>query len=97
MPEILELAYATIILCFVDDGVAAMRHLQRGLENPMREFYHGDKRVAYYRQTGEILCPESYAAPKFNVPTIQVSTDREYEPSIDEIVKQIQSSDAYGL
>jgi hypothetical protein len=97
MPEILELAYATIILCFVDDGVAAMRHLQRGLENPIREFYHGDKRVAHYRQTGEILCPESYAAPKFNVPTIEVSTDGEYEPSIDEIVKQIQSSDAYGL
>jgi Cdc6-like AAA superfamily ATPase len=31
---------------------------------------------------------------KFNIPTIQVSTDGEYIPCIDEIVKQIQSSDA---
>ena len=30
-------------------------------------------------------------------PTIEVSTDGEYVPCIDEIVKQIQSSDAYGL
>ena len=63
MPEILELASAWIVLCSADDSVAARRHLQRGLENPNREFYHGDKRVAHYRQTGEILSPESYAAP----------------------------------
>jgi adenylate kinase family enzyme len=94
MPRILELAGAWIVLCSVDDAVAAGRHLQRGLENPNREFYHGDKRVAHYRKTGEILSPESYAAPKFNVPTIQVLTDGEYVPCIDEIVKQIQSSDA---
>jgi hypothetical protein len=73
--------------------VAARRHLQRGLENHDREFYHGDKRVAHYRKTGEILSPESYTAPKFNVPTIEVSTDGEYVPSMDEIVKQIQSSE----
>jgi 2-phosphoglycerate kinase len=96
MPEILELACASIVLCSAD-AVAAKRHFQRGLENPNREFYHGDKRIAHYRQTGEILSPDSYAAPKFNVPTIEVSTDGEYEPSIDEIVKQIQSSDTYGL
>ena len=97
LPGILELASAWIVLCSADDAVAARRHLQRGLENPNREFYHGDKRVAHYRETGEILSPESYAAPKFNVPTIQVSTDGDYVPCIDEIVKQIQSSDAYGL
>ena len=90
MPKILELSRVRIVVCFVDDGVATSRHLQRGLENPNREFYHGDNRVAHYRQTGEILSPESYAAPSFNVPTIQVSTDGEYVPSIDEIVKQIQ-------
>ena len=37
--------------------------------------------------------PKVMHAPKFNVPTIEVSTDGEYVPSIDEIVKQIQSSD----
>ena len=94
MPKILELACASIILCSADDAVAARRHLQRGVENPNREFYHGDNRVAHYRETGEVLAPENYAEPKFKVPTIQVSTDGEYIPCIDEIVKQIKSSDA---
>ena len=89
MAKILELASPWIVLCSGHDAGAASRHLQRGLENPNREFFHGDKRVAHYRQTDEILFPESYEAPKFNVPTIQVSTDGEYVPCIDEIVKLI--------
>lgn len=91
MPKIFELASSMIILCSVDDVLAARRHLQRGLENPEREFYHGDNRVVHYRKTGEFLHPASYTAPKFNAPTIEVSTDREYVPCIDEIVRQIQS------
>jgi len=89
IPKIVELAMPVIVLCCVDDAVAARRHLQRGLENPNREFYHGDIRVAHYKETGEILSPETYAAPQFNVPTIEVSTDGEYVPGIDEIVRQI--------
>jgi adenylate kinase len=95
LPKILELASPMIVLCSVDDVIAARRHLQRGLENPNREFYHSDNRVVHYRKTGEFLSPASYTAPKFNVPTIQVSTDGEYVPRIDEIVKQIQSSNVY--
>lgn len=94
MPRILELASPLIVLCSADGAVAARRHLQRGLENPNREFYHGDKRVADYRKTGKISPSVSYTAPNFNIPTIQVSTDGQYIPGIDEIVKQIQSSDA---
>jgi hypothetical protein len=90
MPEILELASPWIVLCSVEAGVASKRHLQRGLEDPNRDFYHGDNRVAHYRKTGEILAPESYAAPKFNLPTIEVQTDPEYNPGIDEIVRLIQ-------
>jgi len=74
--------------------VAARRLLQQGLGNPTREFYRGGKGVAHDRKTGEISPPGSYTAPKFNVPTIQVSTDGEYLRCIDEIVKHIQSSDA---
>jgi hypothetical protein len=64
------------------------------LENPNREFYHSDNRVVHYRKTGEFLLPASYTPPKFNVPTIEVSTDDEYIPCIDEIVKRIKSSDS---
>ena len=94
MAKILELASPLIVLCSVDDASAARRHLQRGLENPEREFYHGDRRVAHYRKTGEILPPADYRAPKFDVPTIEVWTDEEYDPCIDEIVRQIRSSAA---
>ena len=90
MPKILELASTWIVLCSCDDELAARRHLARGLENPNREYYHGDRRVAHYRKTGEILPPDTYAAPEFAVPTISVSTDAEYAPSLDEVVKQIQ-------
>jgi adenylate kinase family enzyme len=91
MPEILESGSPIIILCSVDEMIAAKRHLQRGLDNPEREFYHEDNRVVHYRKTGEFLLPAGYDAPKLDVPTINVSTDREYNPSIDEIVKLIQS------
>lgn len=94
LPKIFELASPILVLCSVDEIVAARRHLQRGLENPNREFYHSDNRVVHYRKTGEFLLPASYTAPKFKGPIIEVSTDGEYIPCLDEIVKQIQSSDA---
>ena len=94
IPRILELSLPLFIVCSIDEEIAAQRHLKRGLANPRREFYHEDKRVSLYRATGDIGTPGTYVAPKLNVPTIQVSTDGEYIPCIDEIVKQIQSSDA---
>jgi hypothetical protein len=93
MAKIVELASPWIILCMTNDEVAARRHLARGLENPEREFYHGDRRVGHYRKTGEVLPPASYEAPRFDAPTIEVSTDGEYVPAIDEIVRRIRSSD----
>ena len=89
MAAIRDLASPLIVICSPDEAVAARRHLQRGLEDPLREFYHGDKAVAHYRETGEILPRQSYAAPQLSVPTIEVSTDG--EPCIDEIVKRILS------
>ena len=91
MSKIAELASVWILLCSTDDAVAASRHLQRGLENSDREFYHGDRRVAHVKQTGEFLAPESYAPPEFNVPTIQVATNGEYVPSIEDIVARIRT------
>jgi adenylate kinase family enzyme len=91
MSKIAELASPLIVLCTIDDAVAAQRYLDRGLADPNREFYHGDNMVVHYRKTGEVLPHATWAAPKFDLPTIKVSTDGEYVPSIDEIVKQIRS------
>ncbi len=91
MPKILELSRPYIIICSVDEEIAAQRHLQRGLANPRREFYHSDKRVSIYRATEEIGTPGRYVAPNFNVPTLYVLTENDYSPSLDEITHQIQS------
>jgi GTPase SAR1 family protein len=89
MPKILELSQPFIILCTVEMETAAQRHLQRGLANPRREFYHEDKRVSLYRATGQIGTPQPYIAPNFDVPTIQVSTENDYSPTLEEIIYKI--------
>lgn len=94
MPKITDLANPYIVICTVSGDVAAKRHLQRGLDDSNREFYHGDKRVSVYKETGVMSPPGNYVAPYFNVPTITVSTEGEYSPCIDEIVSRIQSSNA---
>jgi len=91
MPHLVKLSSPWMILCSADDAVTTQRYLQRGLENQEWELYHGEGRVSHYRKTGEVLPPEPYEAPTLDVPTIEVSTDEGYVPSIDEIVKQISS------
>lgn len=90
IPTLIELSNVCIVLALIDQATAADRSIQRGLDNPDREFYHGDNRVVHFRNTGEILPPAEYAVPKFDVPTIEVTTDGEYDPSLDEIVRQIR-------
>ena len=94
MPRIIETGQPYVVVCAVDGMVAAKRHLERGVDDPNREFYHGDKRVSVYRETGAMSPPGSYVAPEFDVPTIHVSTEGEYSPSIDDVVNQIRSADA---
>jgi predicted kinase len=95
MPQILEISNPYLIVCSIDGEMATKRQLQRGLTDSGREFYHGDKRVAVYRATGEIMPPGQYVAPDLKiVPTIHVLTVRDYSPSLDEIVHQIQSQNA---
>jgi hypothetical protein len=91
LPKILELADALIVLCFADEIVTTSRALKRGLDEPDREFYHGDHRVVHFKQTGELLPPAVYEPPNFDIPTIRVSTDTEYDPTIDEVVHMIRS------
>ena len=91
LPAILELANIWIVLCSADDATTSDRPIQRGLENPEREFYHGDNRVVHFKRTGEILTPANYEGPNFDLPTINVWTENGYSPSIDEIVRMIRS------
>ena len=90
LPTIRETARVWMILCSADEATMSNRPIQRGLENPEREFYHGDNRVVHFKRTGEILAPAHYEEPNFDVPTIRVRTEEGYSPPIDEIVGNIR-------
>jgi hypothetical protein len=93
MGMIQELGNQVVLVCSVDGLVAAKRHLQRGLDDSRREFFHGDKRVSIFRETG-VFSAGDYSPPNFAVPTIQVSTADKYEPSINDMVSMIQVKEA---
>ena len=90
MQDITRHARTSVVLCKADEAATSMRPIQRGIDNPEREFYHGDGRVVHYKATGEILSPAPYDPPQFDLPTIEVFTDNGYEPSLDEIVSQLR-------
>lgn len=73
------------VLCEVDPGLAAKRHLQRGLDDPSRVFFHGDRRVSVFKETGEVLPPGDYVPPSFEVPTLRVGTTNGYDPGLTAI------------
>ena len=95
MPRIQELSDPFILVCAIDEMVAAQRHLQRGLADPQREFFHDDKRVAIYRETGVLSPPGEYSPPDFPLTTVEVSTTAEYAPSISDIVSMIGGMDVH--
>lgn len=80
-----------IVICEANAEVSAKRHLERGMNEPKREFYHGDKRVSHFRKTGVFLPAGDYKPPSIDVPTIRVSTLDGYSPELDEVRKQITS------
>jgi hypothetical protein len=77
------------IICTADPTLCAQRHLDRGLSDPAREFYHGDTRVKVFRQTGEFLPPGDYDPPAFDLPTLEVSTFDGYAPGLSDIIEFI--------
>jgi adenylate kinase family enzyme len=84
-----SLSEMSVVICEVRPEVAAKRHLQRGIDDVSREFYHGDNRVTHYKKTGEFLEPGDYQSPNFDVPTIIISTEDGYSPSLNSIKEKI--------
>src|SRR5580658_5745090 len=78
-------ARVCFVICSLDGDIAARRHLHRGLNDPNREFYHGDKLVAEYREQGILKPAGDYDPPAFDLPTIQVSTLDGYSPALNTI------------
>jgi len=96
VPRVQEIAQPFVIICDLDAEMSAKRHLERGLKDSKREFFHGDKRVSIYRETGQFLPGGDYESPNFEVPTLRVSTCNGYVPEIDEIAEFIKKTSNEG-
>ncbi|MEM1213226.1 MAG: AAA family ATPase [Planctomycetota bacterium] len=88
--ELAALSRVCAVQCVIDPQLAAERHLERGLADPNREFYHGDRRVALFRETGQPPTPGEYDAPRLDIETFTVSTDDGYKPSVERLADQLK-------
>ncbi|NLP35083.1 MAG: ATP-binding protein [Clostridiales bacterium] len=78
-----------ILICKTkNDRVSLERFVNRGLNNPLREFFHGDKGVELARR-GVELDVNPYDEPHIDVPTIYIETTGAYSPSIDELKTKV--------
>ncbi len=77
-----------LLICKVDEKIALDRFVRRGLDNPHREYFHGDKGVDMARK-GIELCVSSYEEPRIDVPKFNIDTSGEYTPSIKELSRII--------
>ena len=81
-------ARITILICQTDSSIALDRFLERGLNDPERIRFHGDKGVRMVK-AGIKPQPGTYNAPHLDVPTVYVDTTNGYDPDICELRKQI--------
>ncbi|WNS43085.1 AAA family ATPase [Paenibacillus sp. MMS20-IR301] len=84
LEQFMEKAQVYMLICKVDEKVALDRFVRRGLNNPLREYFHGDKEVDMARK-GIELTVSTYEEPRINVPTFHVNTSGIYTPSIKEL------------
>ena len=77
-----------ILICYVDAQLALDRFLERGLNDPARISFHGDKGVHMYKQ-GIMPEPGPYEEPKLDLPTYRVETTDGYHPSLEELKNSI--------
>ena len=80
-----------LLICKVEDRIALNRFVNRGLNNPAREYFHGDKGVDLARRGFE-LSVSPYDEPRLDVPTFHIDTTNDYNPSIDEL-----RTDIFGM
>jgi predicted kinase len=85
LEPLLAVAKTRIILCVVDPELARSRHIQRGLNDPQRERFHGDYEVRAARD-GHMMPIGDYDPPRFDVPTLQLDTSDGYKPEVERII-----------
>ncbi len=85
LEPLLYVAKTRIILCKADPELARARHVQRGLNDPQRERFHGDYEVQAAREGRQMPIGE-YDPPRFEVPSLEVDTTDGYTPPFAQIL-----------
>ena len=85
VPRWANISQLYFVICDLDPNLCMQRHLERGLNDLSREFYHGDKNVSVFKETGKLPKPVKYDSPSFDMPTIMVATHDGYSPGLDMI------------
>lgn len=86
----MDLARVRVLICSPgNDGRTALeRFLQRGLSNPQRGYFHGDKGVQMAREGAE-LTVSPFEEPRLNAPTYHIDTSDGYRPGIEKLLDAI--------
>jgi predicted kinase len=84
----MDMAQVYLLICKVDEQLAIDRFVQRGLNNTLREYFHGDEGVELVRR-GLELAVSPYEEPRLDVPTFHIDTAGAYRPAIQELRRQI--------
>lgn len=77
-----------LLICKLDEKIALERFIRRGLDNPQREYFHGDKGIDMVRK-GIELSVSPYEEPRIDVPTFYIDTSGDYKPSLKELSTRI--------
>lgn len=87
---LMDKARVRVIVCSPgEDGRLALeRFLKRGLSDPMREYFHGDKGVHMARE-GQEVPVSAYEEPRLDAPAWHVDTSDGYRPGIEELAEAL--------
>ena len=88
LPPFLEKADARILICTLDGQSALDRFLERGMADPGRLRFHGDKGVRML-QSGVIPQPGPWEEPRLDAPTYHVDTADGYDPPLDRLREMV--------
>lgn len=98
LEPLMDRARVRVLICSAGkDGRAALeRFLARGLSDPRREYFHGDKGV-HMARAGMEPTVSAYEEPRLPVPTWHIDTSDGYKPGIDEIMEEIWGSAPWAI
>lgn len=82
-----KIAQVKIIQCSVSSTLAQSRFIQRGTDDPTRANFHDD-----WGNTGGDLLTRTYEPPDLDVPTLEVDTSDDYQPTFEDIVTFVNDS-----